>query len=36
MEQIRGLEEGARFRFQCTVRDFEYQYVRLEDCSILR
>jgi hypothetical protein len=35
-EQIRGLEEGAKFRFQCTVKDFEYQYVHLDNCSILR
>jgi hypothetical protein len=34
--QIRGLEEGSKFRFQCTVKDFEYQYVQLENCSILR
>jgi len=34
-EQIRGLEEGSKFRFQCTVKDFEFQYVHLDNCSIL-
>ncbi|MCW5632392.1 MAG: hypothetical protein KIT17_03580 [Rubrivivax sp.] len=35
-KQVSGIAEGAQFRFRCRVLDFAYQYVQLEDCSIVR
>lgn len=28
--------EGAQFRFRCTVANFDYQYLEMENCSIVR
>ena len=36
LREVRGIGEGARFRFRCTVRAFDYQYVELDDCSLVR
>ena len=33
---VSGIREGARFRFRCTVRSFDYQYVHLDDCTLAR
>jgi hypothetical protein len=33
---VRDIPEGAKFRFRCAVASFDYQYVHLEDCSIVR
>ena len=34
--QVSGISEGAQFRFRCTVQGFDYLYVQLKDCSIVR
>ena len=34
--EVSGIEEGAKFRFRCRVESFDYQYVHLEDCSVVR
>jgi hypothetical protein len=34
--QVSGIGEGAQFRFSCRVESFDYLYVHLEDCSIVR
>lgn len=34
-KQVSGINEGARFRFKCTVAGFDYQYVQMENCSIV-
>lgn len=34
--QVAGIQEGATFRFQCTVKNFDYGYVYMDDCSIQR
>jgi len=34
--EISDLGEGAQFRFRCTVAHFDYQYVYMENCSIVR
>ena len=36
LRDVSGLSEGAQFRFACTVESFDYQYVHMEDCSIVR
>lgn len=36
LKELSGIGEGARFRFRCTVRDFDYQYVQMDNCSIVR
>jgi len=35
-EQVAGIEEGATFRFTCAFMNFDYQYVQMDDCSIVR
>lgn len=35
-KDVGGIAEGAPFRFRCTVKSFDYQYVHLEECSIVR
>ncbi len=35
-KEASGIAEGAVFRFRCTVKDFAYQYVQLENCSVVR
>ena len=36
LREVRGIAEGAQFRFTCIVESFDYLYVHLEDCSIVR
>ena len=36
LNEVSGIAEGAPFRFRCTVDSFDYQYVHLNDCSIVR
>ena len=34
--QVSGIGEGETFRFRCTVESFDYQYLHMKDCSIVR
>lgn len=36
LNEVRGIPEGAKFRFKCTVESFDYQYVHMKDCSVVR
>ena len=36
LREVNGIVEGAQFRFRCTVESFDYFYLHLEDCSIVR
>ena len=36
LNEVRGISEGQQFRFKCTVSSFEYQYVHLNNCSVVR
>jgi hypothetical protein len=36
LNEVRHIPEGAKFRFRCTVASFDYQYVHMENCSIVR
>lgn len=36
LREVSGISEGAQFRFTCTVEGFDYLYVHLKDCSIVR
>jgi hypothetical protein len=36
LRQVSGISEGAQFRFTCTVESFDYLYVHMKDCSIVR
>jgi hypothetical protein len=36
LKEVKGIGEGMRFRFRCTVMNFDYQYVQLDDCSVVR
>ena len=36
LKDVSGIGEGARFRFRCTLKNFDYQYVQMDDCSVLR
>ena len=36
INEVRHIPEGAKFRFRCTVESFDYQYVHMENCSIVR
>ena len=36
LKEVTGISEGQPFRFQCKVDSFDYQYVHLEDCSLVR
>ena len=36
LNEVSGISEGATFRFRCTVDDWAYRYVHLDNCSILR
>jgi hypothetical protein len=36
LREVSGIGEGAQFGFRCTVESFDYQYVHLEGCSIVR
>jgi len=33
--QLAGIENGARFRFRCTIKKFEYLIVWMDNCSIV-
>jgi hypothetical protein len=35
LKQVQGIEENAKFRFRCTVRHFDYQYVYMDNCAIV-
>ncbi len=34
--QLKGINQGQRFRSKCTVRKYEYSSVWMDDCSIVR
>ena len=36
LNEVKGISEGATFRFRCTGEDWAYQYVHLNNCSIVR
>lgn len=36
LKEVSEIGEGAQFRFRCTLSNFEYQYVQMEHCSIVR
>jgi hypothetical protein len=36
LTQVSGIDEGARFRFECILASFDYQYVHMENCAIVR
>ena len=36
LAEVRHLAEGAPFRFRCTVDDFAYEYVHLNNCTVVR
>ena len=36
LREVNGISEGEQFRFTCTVESFDYLYVHMEDCSIVR
>lgn len=36
LNEVRDIPEGAKFRFKCTVESFDYQYVHMENCSVVR
>jgi hypothetical protein len=36
LKEVSGISEGAPFRFRCTVESFDYLYVHMKDCSIVR
>ena len=35
LNEVSKIGEGAQFRFRCTVRSFDYQYLHMENCSIV-
>jgi hypothetical protein len=36
LKEVSGIAEGAQFRFRCTLANFDYQYVQMQNCSIVR
>jgi hypothetical protein len=36
LREVSGISEGAQFRFKCTVESFDYLYVHMQACSIVR
>ena len=36
LREVNGISEGEQFRFTCTLESFDYLYVHLNDCSIVR
>ena len=34
--QVEGIEEDAKFRFRCTVASFDYQYLNMDNCTVVR
>lgn len=35
LREVSKIGEGAQFRFRCTLRSFDYQYLHMENCSIV-
>ena len=35
LKEVDKIGEGAQFRFRCTVSSFDYQYLHMENCSIV-
>lgn len=35
VKEVNNIGEGATFRFRCTVSSFDYQYLHMENCSIV-
>ena len=35
-QQVEGIEENAQFRFRCTVANFDYQYLNMDNCTVVR
>lgn len=35
LKEVSKIGEGAQFRFRCTVSSFDYQYLHMENCSIV-
>ena len=36
LSEVSAIAEGAQFRFSCTVDDWAYQYVHLDNCTVVR
>jgi hypothetical protein len=36
LSDVSGIGEGAQFRFRCRVDDWDYQYVHLDNCTVVR
>ena len=36
LSEVNGIAEGTQFRFRCTVDDWAYQYVHLDNCTVVR
>lgn len=36
LKEASGIGEGTQFRFRCTVSNFDYQYVQMKSCSVVR
>jgi hypothetical protein len=36
LSDVSGIGEGAQFRFRCSVDDWAYQYVHLDNCTVVR
>ena len=36
LREVNGISEGEQFRFTCTVESFDYLYVHMKDCSVVR
>jgi len=36
LSDVSGIGEGAQFRFRCRVDDWAYQYVHLDNCTVVR
>jgi hypothetical protein len=36
LKEASGIGERAQFRFRCTLKNFDYQYVQMDDCSLVR
>jgi hypothetical protein len=36
LSDVSGIDEGAQFRFRCSVDDWDYQYVHLGNCTVVR
>ena len=36
LNEVNGIAEGAQFRFRCNVDDWAYQYVHLNNCTVVQ